>query len=204
MKIILLGPPGSGKGTVSQRLAKDFNLRHVSTGVILREEIKKDSPLGNEIKGYVESGGLVPDETVIKILKQSLENEKDYILDGFPRSINQAESIDDLGVDMVIYLEVPDEVVIERFSGRRTDPQTDMVYHIKYNPAPEEVQERLIIRKDDTPEVVKDRLKIYHDTTKPVIDYYKNKGVLKTVDGAPPPEPVYVDVKKVVEEFSEN
>ena len=202
MKLILLGPPGSGKGTVAQMLAKDFNFAHVSAGELLREEIKKRTTLGNDIKKLVETGALVPDLLVTEIMKLDVSSKENYIMDGFPRTLTQAEAIEDLDIDMAIYLEVPDEVVIDRFAGRRTDPVTGDVYHIKHNPAPAEIQDRLVQRKDDTPETVKDRLVIYHKQTQPLVDFYEKKGILKTIDGAPPPKKVYEVVKKVVEEFS--
>ena len=202
MKLILLGPPGSGKGTVAQMLAKDFNFAHVSAGELLREEIKKGTTLGNDIKKLVETGALVPDLLVTEIMKLDVSSKENYIMDGFPRTLTQAEAIEDLDIDMAIYLEVPDVVVIDRFAGRRTDPVTGDVYHIKHNPAPAEIQDRLVQRKDDTPETVKDRLVIYHKQTQPLVDFYEKKGILKTIDGAPPPKKVYEVVKKVVEEFS--
>ena len=201
MKLILLGPPGSGKGTVAQMLAKDFNFAHVSAGELLREEIKKETTLGNDIKKIVESGALVPDQLVTEIMKLDVSSKENYIMDGFPRTLTQAEAIEDLDIDLVIYLEVPDEVVVERFSGRRTDPVTGNVYNMKTNPAPANVQERLVQRKDDTPETVKDRLVVYHKQTQPLVDYYEKKGILKTIDGAPPPNEVYEVVKKIVKEF---
>ena len=201
MKLILLGPPGSGKGTVAQMLAKDFNFAHVSAGELLREEIKKETTLGNDIKKIVESGALVPDQLVTEIMKLDVSSKENYIMDGFPRTLTQAEAIEDLDIDLVIYLEVPDEVVVERFSGRRTDPVTGNVYNMKTNPAPANVQERLVQRKDDTPETVKERLFVYHKQTQPLVDYYEKKRILKTIDGAPPPNEVYEVVKKIVEEF---
>jgi len=201
MKLILLGPPGSGKGTVAQMLAKDFNFAHVSAGELLREEIKKETTLGNDIKKIVESGALVPDQLVTEIMKLDVSSKENYIMDGFPRTLAQAEAIEELNIDVVIYLEVPDEVVVERFSGRRTDPVTGNVYNMKTNPAPANVQERLVQRKDDTPETVKDRLVVYHKQTQPLVDYYEKKGILKTIDGAPPPNEVYEVVKKIVKEF---
>ncbi|NQV91249.1 adenylate kinase [Candidatus Woesearchaeota archaeon] len=202
MKLILLGPPGSGKGTVAQMLAKDFDFAHVSAGELLREEIKKETTLGNDIKKTVESGNLVPDQLVSEIMKLHVANKENYIMDGFPRTVGQAKAIEKLDIDMVIYLEVPDKIVVERFSGRRTDPLTGDVYNVKTNPAPAEIKDRLVQRKDDTPETVKDRLVVYHKQTQPLVDYYQKKGILKTIDGVPAPKEVYEVVKKVVEEFS--
>ena len=199
MKLILLGPPGSGKGTVSAKLAHDFNLRHVSTGALLREEIEKDTQIGRDVKKFVESGDLVPSKFVLELMRLDVAGKDDYILDGFPRSLDQAEAIQDLGITAVIYLEVPEDVVVERFEGRRMDPVTGKGYHLKYIPPPEEVKDRLIQRDDDKPEVVRDRFKKYHEVTQPLVSFYREKGLLKTVDGAPLPDKVYEDVKKVVE-----
>ncbi len=199
MKLILLGPPGSGKGTMSQMLAKDFDMYHVSSGALLREEIKKESELGLKIKEIVESGVLVPDELIVELVKNDVKDKDNFILDGFPRTVAQAEALEDLNIDAAILLDTPDDVVVERFAGRRTDPVTGKVYNVKSNPAPAEIQDRLVQRKDDTPETVRDRLVVYHKQTQPLVDFYSEKGLLKSVDGAPPPDPVYEDVKKVVE-----
>lgn len=204
MKLILLGPPGSGKGTVAGKLAKDFNLHHVSAGELLREEISKKTTIGEEIKKYVDKGQLVPTHFVEEMIKLEVRDEKDYILDGFPRSLEQAQNIEDLNIDIVIYLEVPEDAVIERFAGRRVCEKENHGYHIKFVPPKKEGicdidGSKLIRRKDDNPEVVRDRFKVYHKETQPLIDYYKKKGILKTVDGAPKPEIVYDSVKKVLE-----
>ncbi|MBT5739765.1 nucleoside monophosphate kinase [Candidatus Woesearchaeota archaeon] len=201
MKIILLGPPGAGKGTVAEQLQHDFGLLQVSAGELLREEVSKDTSLGKDIKQYMEKGELVPDEFVTQMMKLHIQDKENYILDGFPRSVPQAKDIEDLNVNLVIYIDVPDDVVVERFAGRRIDPETGNTYHLKYVPPPEEIKDRLTQRKDDKPEVIKERLRIYHSITKPVRDYYKKKDLLKTVNGAPPPKEVYEEVKKVVEEF---
>jgi len=195
----MLGPPGSGKGTVSQMLAKEFGFPQYSAGELLRDEIKKETSVGIKIKEFVESGKLVPDQLVVEIMKLQVSESNNFIFDGFPRTEDQANSIEGLHIDMALYLEVPDEVVVERFAGRRMDQKTGKVYHVKYNPPPEGVE--VITRKDDTPEVIKDRLKVYHAQTQPLIAYYKEKGILKTVDGAPPPDEVYEVVRGIVKEF---
>ena len=208
MKIILLGPPGSGKGTVSEKLVQDFGLKQVSPGVLLREEVAKETTLGNDIKKIMESGDLVPDQFVVEIVKLEIMNNDNFILDGFPRTLAQAESISEIGVDRVISLDVPEEIVIERFSGRRVCSKCKAGYHTKYIPSKEEgicdkCGGELIQREDDVPEVIKERFRVYHEKTQPLIDYYQNKGLLKTVDGAPAPDVVYESVKTVVEEFKE-
>ncbi len=209
MKIILLGPPGSGKGTVSEKLVKDFSLKHVSPGVLLREEVAKETTIGKDIKQIIESGDLVPDQLVVEIVKLEINNKNNYILDGFPRTIGQAELISEMGIDLVISLDVPEDVVIERFSGRRVCAKCKAGYHLKYIPSKvegvcDDCGGKLIQRDDDKPEVIKERLIVYHEKTQHLIDYYNKKGLLKTVDGTPAPEIVYENVKKVVEEFKEN
>lgn len=204
MKLILLGPPGSGKGTVSERLEKDFKLKHISAGELLREEVKKETTIGKDIKQFMDKGNLVPNKFVVEMVKLEIKGKDNYILDGFPRSVDQAELIEDLGVNLVIYLEVPEEVIIERLSGRRVCSTGEHGYHIKYLPPKKEGicdhdGTKLIQRKDDKPEVIKERFKVYHENTQPLIAYYKKKGILKTVNGAEAPEVVYNDVKKVVE-----
>lgn len=201
MKIILLGPPGSGKGTIAEKLAKDFKFLNISAGVLLREEVKKGTTIGKEIKKYIDKGELAPYKFVVEMVKLEIHDKKGYILDGFPRSVEQAKIIEDLNVDLVIYLEISEEKVIERFSGRRIDPNTGKSYHLKFIPPPKAIMGRIITRKDDNPKVVKERFRIYHKETAPVVGYYKKKGILKTVDAAPPPKEVYEAVKKIVKDF---
>ncbi len=205
MKIILLGPPGSGKGTVSEKLEKDFNLLHVSAGELLREEVKKGTPIGKDIQKIIEKGNLVPDNLVIELIKLEVAGKKSFILDGFPRTLKQAEATADLNIDLVIYLEVPEEIVIERFSGRRVCSTGEHGYHLKYlRPKKEGICDvdgsALVQRKDDRPEIIQERFKIYHKETQPLINYYKQKGILKTIDGSPAPDKVYAVVKKTVRE----
>ncbi|MBU0457299.1 MAG: nucleoside monophosphate kinase [Nanoarchaeota archaeon] len=203
MKLILLGPPGSGKGTVSEKLEKDLNLLHISAGELLREEVQKKTTIGKDIKEYIDRGELVPNKFVVEMVKLEVKNKDNYILDGFPRSIEQAKEIEDLGITLVIYLEVPEKIVIERFAGRRVCKEGTHGYHIKYLPPKKEGicdqdGSPLVQRKDDKPEVIKERFRIYHQETQPLIDYYTKKSILKKVDGALAPEIVYTAVKKVV------
>lgn len=200
----MVGPPGSGKGTVAAKLAKDFGFYNISAGEILREEINKGTQIGNDIKSIVAKGDLIPADLMIEMIKLDITGKDKVILDGFPRSLEQAQHFDSVGVDLVIYLEVPEEVVVERFSGRRVCESGKHGYHLKYVPPKVEGKcdiddSALIQRPDDKPETVRDRFKVYHSETAPIVDFYKEKGVLATIDGAPLPDVVYEAVKKVVE-----
>ncbi|MEK6809861.1 MAG: adenylate kinase [Nanoarchaeota archaeon] len=198
MKLIILGPPGSGKGTVSERLAKDFNLLHISVGDLLRKEEKKKTELGKEIKSYIDKGNLVPHQMAVDIAKKAIGKKKNFIFDGFPRSVDQARSIEELDIDAVIYLDVQEKEVIKRLSGRLLDPVTGKTYHRQYLPPPKGIEKRLVHRKDDTPKVIKERFKVYHRETEPVIMYYQKKGILKKIDGDGKPEEVYERIRKAV------
>ena len=198
MKVIILGPPGSGKGTVSERLAKDFHLFHVSVGDLLRKEAKKNTALGKKISSYINKGDLVPHQMAIDIAKKAIGKKQNFIFDGFPRSVDQAKLIQDVDIDAVIYLDVPEKDVVKRLSGRLLDPVTRKTYHLQYLPPPKNIMKRLIQRKDDTPKVIKERFKVYHRETEPVIKYYQKKGVLKKIDGRGDPAAVYDRVKKAV------
>jgi adenylate kinase len=202
MIVVFLGPPGAGKGTQAQRLVEEKGFIHLSTGDMLREAVKKGTPLGLKAKEYMDRGELVPDDLIVELIKENLPKERNVILDGFPRTVAQAEALDkmlaELGkkVDAVILFDVPDEVVIERLSGRRIDPKTGKVYHIKYNPPPPGVE--VIQREDDKPEVIKKRLEVYHKQTAPLIEYYSKKGNLYRIDATKKPEEVYGEILKVL------
>ena len=197
MKIIMLGAPGAGKGTQAKKIAAKYNIPHISTGDIFRWNIKHQTELGMKAKTYMDQGLLVPDELVVDLVADRL-NEKDCqagcVLDGFPRTIPQAEALDKaleaMGqkVDYAIDVNVPDENIIHRMGGRRACVGCGATYHLEYAPTKVEgicdtCGKELILRDDDKPETVKKRLNVYHDQTKPLIDYYTNAGVLKTVDG---------------------
>lgn len=197
MKIIMLGAPGAGKGTQAKMIAEKFAIPHVSTGDIFRANIKNGTELGKQAKEYMDKGQLVPDELTVKILLDRVAQEdckNGYVLDGFPRTIPQAEVLDKAltelndKVDFAINVDVPDENIIGRMSGRRACVKCGATYHIKYNAPKQEgicdaCGDSLILRSDDEPETVKKRLVEYHDKTQPLIDFYENKGILKTVDG---------------------
>lgn len=203
MKVLILGPPGSGKGTISEQLEKEFHFFHVSAGELLRKEAAKNTAEAKKIKTMIDAGHLVPNELVVKLIKKDVKNKRKYILDGFPRNVEQAEAIEDLKVDVAINLDVPEEIIIERLSGRRVCTQGHHGYHLKYLP-PKKAGicnydgSALIQRKDDTPEVIRERFKIFRQETEPVVGYYQRKKILKQVDGSGSPDLVYERVKEVL------
>lgn len=210
MNIILLGPPGAGKGTQASKLIDEFGAVQISTGDIFRTNIKNNTELGQKAQSYMNKGKLVPDELTIDLVWDALDKVEDgkmILLDGFPRNITQAKALDegmkkrDDKVDKVVNIKVPEDVVIERISGRRVNLSTGRVYHIKYNPPKvegidDETGEKLIQREDDTKEAVKERLDVYNEYTSVLIDYYDKKGILVTIDGAKTPEEVFDQIKK--------
>ena len=193
MNIIFFGAPGAGKGTQAEIVSKKLDIPTISTGNIIREAIKNGTQMGETAKSFIEAGKLVPDEVVIGIIKDRLDMDdckNGFILDGFPRTIPQAEALDKMGVkiDVVLNIEVSDEDIITRMSGRRTCPKCGGTYHIVFNPTKTEgicdnCGGELTIRKDDDPEVVKNRLEVYHNETAPLKAFYDGKGILKTVIG---------------------
>ncbi len=191
MRIVLLGPQGAGKGTQAQRISQRTGAKHISTGDLVRAEIKSGSELGQKIKGYNDRGELVPDEIIISMLRPYLGEADSWILDGFPRNEPQAEALDemlkeiDAELDAAVALEAPEEALIERLSGRRTSEATGRIYHVIHDPPPQNAAEDpgpFLQRKDDTEEAIRRRLKIYHEQTEPLKDYYAGRGILQTVD----------------------
>lgn len=214
MKIIMLGAPGAGKGTQAKKIAAKYNIPHISTGDIFRANIKNGTELGKKAKTYMDQGLLVPDELVVDLVVDRLNQEdcKDgYVLDGFPRTIPQAEALDGalgkLGqkVDFAIDVDVPDENIIHRMGGRRACVGCGATYHVEYAPTKVEgicdmCGQELILRDDDKPETVKKRLGVYHEQTKPLIDYYTTAGILKTVDGTIDIEDVFQAIVNILGE----
>jgi adenylate kinase len=212
MKIIMLGAPGAGKGTQAKMLAEKYGIPHISTGDIFRANIKNNTELGKKAKGYMDAGQLVPDELVVDLVVDRIKAEdclKGFILDGFPRTIPQAEALDyalnnqNEKIDYAINVDVPDENIITRMSGRRACVGCGATYHIVYNPTKVEgicdaCGQNLILREDDKPETVKKRLEVYHEQTQPLIDHYEAKGVLLTVDGTQDINDVFAAITKVL------
>lgn len=213
MKIIMLGAPGAGKGTQAQMIAGQYHIPHVSTGDIFRANIKNGTELGMEAKKYMDQGLLVPDELTVKILLDRVAEEdcKDgYLLDGFPRTIPQAEVLDkalaELGdaIDYAINVDVPDENIVKRMSGRRACLSCGSTYHMEHIPPKKEgicdkCGNDLVLRDDDKPETVLNRLEVYHKQTQPLIQFYEEKGVLKTVDGTKPMKEVFDSIVEILE-----
>jgi adenylate kinase len=194
MKLVFLGPPGAGKGTMASRLSRHMNIPHISTGDIIRAAIRNETELGNQVKDIVEGGGLVPDDLTIELVEERLkfdDTREGYILDGFPRTIVQAEALENMEkIDHVINFELSDEEIIRRLSGRRVHKPTGRTYHVMFNPPKVEGKddvtgEDLIIRPDDREEAVAKRLSIYREQTEPLIQYYQKKSLLEHLDTRP-------------------
>ena len=214
MKIIMLGAPGAGKGTQAQMIADKYGIPHVSTGDIFRENGKNGTELGMEAKKYMDQGALVPDELTVRILLDRVAQDdckNGYVLDGFPRTIPQAEVLDkaikELGdkIDYAIDVEVPDENIIRRMSGRRACLSCGSTFHIEHVPPKKEgicdrCGKELILRDDDKEETVKNRLDVYHKQTQPLIDYYTGQNILKTVDGTADMMDVFTAITEILGE----
>ncbi|RZP08491.1 MAG: adenylate kinase [Candidatus Poseidoniales archaeon] len=185
--IVLFGPPGAGKGTQASRISSLTGKPQVSTGDMLRAAVASGSDLGSEARGYMEAGLLVPDEVIIGLILERLQEPdavSGLLLDGYPRTIAQAEALAEVAkVSVVISIDVPDEAIVERIVGRRMDPETGMIYHIRFNPPPTDVSARVVQRKDDTEDTVRNRLLAYYEQTAPLADWYNQRGVLVKIDG---------------------
>jgi len=207
MRMILVGPPGAGKGTQAARLVDTYGIPHISSGDMLRAAVKAGTALGVAADGYMKAGQLVPDVVVIGMILERIAGPdcaKGFMLDGFPRTIPQAEALDaamtkaGVGIDVVLLFEVPDALIVERGVGRRNDPITGRIYHIKFDPPPAEVNDRLVHRKDDHEEAINQRLRYYHDWTAPIMPFYEGKGLLRRVDGVGTPDEVSARVVKAL------
>ncbi len=212
MKIIMLGAPGAGKGTQAKQIASKYSIPHISTGDIFRANIKNGTELGKKAKEYMDQGLLVPDELTCDLVMDRIAQDdakNGFVLDGFPRTIPQAEALDAAltkigeSMDYAIDVDVPDENIINRMSGRRACLNCGATYHIVSIPPKKEgicdsCGNELVLRDDDKPETVKKRLDVYHDQTQPLIDYYNGKGILKSVDGTQPMEKVFEDITAIL------
>lgn len=193
MKLVLIGCPGAGKGTQAKKLSKYYNIAHISTGDLLREQIANKTEIGLKIKEIMDAGGLVSDDIISAMLAERVKADdckNGYILDGYPRNVSQAEGLEKIigQLDKVVCIDVDDSIIVDRMSGRRGCPKCGAMFHIKYNPPKADgvcdaCGEKLVQRKDDNEETVKNRLNVYHETTAPVINYYDDKGLLLKVNG---------------------
>lgn len=208
MDLILLGAPGAGKGTQGALLAERMGVPKIATGDMLRDALRQGTKLGQEAKRYMDAGELVPDTVVLGLVREALtkpEAREGAIFDGYPRNVAQAESLggllDEIGrrIDAIVYIDVPEEVIVRRMSGRRTDPETGAVYHLEHAPPPAEVAGRLVQRPDDQEETVRNRLSVYRQTTAPLVAFYESAGVpVHHVDGTRPIEQVQGEIMKLL------
>lgn len=213
MKIIMLGAPGAGKGTQAKRIAVQYGIPHISTGDIFRYNVKNATELGRKAKEYMDQGLLVPDELTLELIMDRFTQDdcqNGYVLDGFPRTIPQAEALtaalakQDDAIDYAINVDVPDEAIVSRMSGRRACLSCGGTYHIVFNPSKKDgicdvCGGELVLRKDDSPETVQNRLLVYHEQTQPLIDYYKKQNILKEVDGTKEMEEVFRSITDILE-----
>lgn len=206
MNLVFLGPPGAGKGTVAAIAKEALGVPHISTGDLFRENIKNETPLGKEVKEIMAKGELVPDDVTVKMVKERLRNpdcKNGYILDGFPRTIYQADELERFSkVDYAVNFELDSETIVKRLSGRRICKSTGKIYHIVSNPPKvegidDETGEPLIQRDDDKEEAIKHRLEVYDKQTAPLIDYYKKRGLLFNIDASASPEASLKKIEKL-------
>ena len=192
MRMIFIGPPGAGKGTQAARLVERHGISHISTGDMLRAAVQAGTALGQEAQRYMSAGKLVPDGVIIGMVQERIQEPdcaNGFMLDGFPRTLPQAEALDaaltesGIALDHVLVLEVADDLIVNRITGRRTDPVTGTIYHLEFKPPPAEIVGRLEHRKDDTEEACRARLASYHSQTSPIIPFYEAKGLVRRVDG---------------------
>ncbi len=214
MRLVLLGPPGAGKGTQAELILKYFKIPHISTGDILREHIKNNTALGQKVKEYTDSGRLVPDDIILEIVQDRISKDdcsNGFLFDGFPRTIAQAEALDSIlaekgiELDFVINLDVEDQIIIDRILNRRFCPKCGKIYNLKLNPPKkdnicDDCNVELQQRKDDKLEVIKNRLEVYRQQTQPLITYYNSKNILINVPGDDTPEHIFEQIKKAIED----
>jgi adenylate kinase len=212
LNLILLGPPGAGKGTQAERLTDDFNVPYVATGNMLRAAVQEETPLGKQAKAYMDDGKLVPDDVISGVILEAIQHSDardGFILDGFPRTIPQADALaegmraHDRELTAAILIEVPDEEVLRRMSGRRVSAKTGRVYHLEYDPPTHQGRcdvdgSPLVQREDDKPETVKKRLAVYHEQTEPLINYYEEQGLLRRFDGTRSPTEVHDHIRATI------
>jgi adenylate kinase len=212
LNLILLGPPGAGKGTQAERLTDDFNVPYIATGNMLRAAVQEQTELGKEAKAYMDEGKLVPDPVITGVILEAIESDDardGFILDGFPRTIPQADALSegmkahDRELTAAILIEVPDDEVLRRMSGRRVSVKTGRVYHVDFDPPKHAGRcdvdgSRLVQRDDDAPETVKNRLAVYHDQTVPLINYYEDQGLLRRFDGTRSPTEVHDHIRATI------
>ena len=212
LNLVLLGPPGSGKGTQGERLNEDLRLPYYATGDILRGAVRDETALGKSAKEYMDRGDLVPDEVIVGVIAERIDSEEagdGFILDGFPRTTPQAEALDaklaELGraVTAVLLIDVSDDEVVKRLGGRRTCEANGHVFHVDFNPPEQEGVcdidgSELIVRDDDKPEVIRKRLETYHEKTEPLVDYYDHRSVLRRIAGEAPPDEVTEDLRRTL------
>lgn len=208
MRIVLFGPPGAGKGTQARLLSERRGLQHISTGVIIRKAMKEETPVGKEAQAYVEAGELVPDEVVRRLAEEAIDAEDcaDFVLDGYPRTVQQAEwlthFLEERGASLttIVNLDVPDEQIVERLSQRRVHKETGENFHLKAKPPPEDVDPALIAqRPDDRPEAIRKRLAVYREETAPVRSYYEPRATYRSIDGVGDFEDVYERIEASLE-----
>jgi adenylate kinase len=212
MKIVLLGPPGSGKGTQAKYIVEKFDIPHISTGDIFRKNIKEQTPLGVKAKSYIDKGLLVPDEVTVEIVVDRIKQDdckKGFLLDGFPRTVNQADALDEVlgnmgtALDNAINIEVADKALIDRLTGRRVCNSCGASFHVSLNPPKQEnvcdhCGSQLIQRADDNIETVSNRLDVYKKQTQPLIEYYSKKNILSNINGEQDIEKVFEDICNVL------
>lgn len=204
MRITFLGPPGSGKGTQAERLSNEFKIPHIATGDILRNSIRKDTPIGKRVKSYLEKGTLVPDDIILELLLAKLEELENFLLDGFPRTLHQAERLEKtIPIDIVVLFQISESTIISRLTQRRICPSCSKVYNLttdqpKVNEICDKCGTSLIIREDDCEATVRKRLKVYKEETFPLIEYYSKKCVLKYLDAEGDSNIVYQRIKQLL------